>query len=98
MNFENYSNQWFKVDFDYYKRVFQVHTMSNGNLRFVNVLTGKTLFENIEFSQITINGNALENLNDLQEIIFNAHCECFLENKIPEPFKYFDLSFDESFE
>lgn len=89
MNFEIFSNQWFKLGFEYFLRIYQVQKLKSGKFRLVNVLNGNVLFEALE-TTLTI--------DELQEIVFNRHCVCDLENELPNPFKYFDLSFDESFE
>lgn len=98
MNFESFSNQLFKVGFDYYQRTYSVLKKTNGFIRMINVMDGTVLFENLNPSDLTIDGAPVQNLEQLQNIVFNRSCFCDLENVTPEPFKYFDLSFDETFE
>lgn len=98
MDFQVFSGQYFKTGIDYHPRIFHVIQKNNEKIVLVNILTGEVLFDNLELSDITISGAAITNFVQLQEVVFNKSCHCELENTLPTPFKYFDLSFDENFE
>lgn len=98
MNFETFSNKLFRIGFDYYQRTYSVLKKTNGLIRLNNVMNGEVLFENLNPSDIQIEGVPMVNLEQLQSVVFNRSCVCDLEDIVPTPFKYFDYSFDETFE
>jgi len=97
MNFEILSNTRFKIGVDYYKRIYQVQKKRNGKIKIRNILTGEILFDNLEFNQVTINGQPLTNIDDLQNIIYNFSCICDHDLE-DENFRIFDNTFDNTFE
>lgn len=98
MNIELFSNQLFKVGFDYYQRTYSVLKKTNGLIQMKNAMNGDVLFDNLNPSDLKIEGVPMQNLEQLQDVVFNRSCVCDLEDTIPSPFKYFDFSFDETFE
>lgn len=96
MNFEIVTDNIFKIDTDYHKRVFAVLKKTNGLLKFTNVLTGFVFMDNVDPLLILVNNTPLENLQDLQDVIFNQTCLC--ENEDGDEFKIFDRTFDRTFE
>lgn len=97
MNFEIITNTRFKVGVDIYNRIYQVVQKNNGLLKLVNVTTGKILYDNLDPENITINGSAMNSIEELQEVVYNRQCECDSELD-DDNYRIFDMSFDETFE
>lgn len=98
MDFELISNNLFKVgEIDYYNRLFRVVPINPTTIKIVHVISGFVLVGALLISTITIGGLPLISLKQLQDILFNGECSCDSEGVNPD-FKYFDLSFDDTFE
>ena len=98
MNFTSFSQRYFKIGFDFHLRVFKVVEFPQGKITLVNVYNRNVIVDRVDISDITIDGNSFTTVNDLQDLAFNRSCLCSDIGDIPTPFKYFDLSFDNSFE
>lgn len=97
MDFSIYNAKYFKVGIDYFVRVYRVYLKQNGMLRVSNMMTGALMFENLDPATVTLNGQPFI-FDNMQDIIFNRSCLCDESGELPDPFKIFDLSFDETFE
>lgn len=99
MDFSIHSKTKFKAGIDYYSRVYVVQELRNGKVQIRHMLTADVIYV-LALSEITLNGQPMQSLDDLQEILFSRHCYCDPSepDQDPEPFKIFDLSFDQTFE
>lgn len=93
MTFELFSKNLFKAGIDYHQRLYRVQLKRNGKYRLIHINTAEILYDDLDPAS-----TLPANLNALQEIVFNISCLCDAEDAEPEPFKYFDLSFDQTFE
>lgn len=98
IDFGIFSNKLFKAGIDYYTRNFSTFIKTNGKIRIVNMLNGSILFDDLDPSMITLAGQPFTNIASLQNILYSKGCVCEAPNAEPTPMKYFDLSFDETFE
>lgn len=97
MNFEIVTNNIFKIDVDFHRRIFSVLKKTNGLLKFTNALTGFVFMDNVNPEMVFIKNVPLTSLKDLQEIILNQKCLCDDDGGGDE-FKIFDRTFDRTFE
>ena len=96
MNFEIVTNSRFKIGIDFYKRIYQAKLLSDGTVNIFNIYTGKTLFNNLDLSTTSVNGQPAT-FENLQEIIYNFECTCNPDLEDTD-YKIFDESFDNTFE
>ena len=97
MNFETVSIQRFRVGIDFYYRTYTVREKKDGTIRIENNLNGATLFDNLNRSEIRVNGRPMNDIAALQAVVFNQKCNC--KDEIDEmEHKIFDLTFDKTFE
>ena len=96
MNFEIVTNSRFKIGIDFYKRIYQAKLLSDGTVNIFNIYTGKTLFNNLDLSTTSVNGQPAT-FESLQEVIYNFECACNPDLEDTD-FKIFDESFDNTFE
>lgn len=97
MNFEIVNIRIFKINVDFYPRVFSVLKKRNGLLRLRNVLTGIILIDNLDPATVLIENEPMQNLRQLQAIILNQECLCDDDGGDVD-FKIFDRTFDRTFE
>lgn len=93
MTFELFSKNYFKAGIDYHKRLYRVQLKRNGHYRLIHLQTAEILYDDLDPAS-----TVPADFNALQEIVFNISCLCDAPDGEPEPFKYFDLSFDNTFE
>ena len=100
MNFEIINNIFFSIDIDYYKRTFSVVKKRNGLLIIRNVITGKIFLDNIAPEIILIDNEPMQNIEQLQMVIMNQNCLCEDDGGDGgnDDFKFFDRTFDRTFE
>lgn len=96
MNFEIVTNSRFKIGIDFYKRIYQAKLLADGTVRIFNIYTGEILFNNLDLSTTTVNGQPAT-FEGLQEIIYNFECACDPDLEDTD-YKIFDESFDNTFE
>ena len=96
-NFKIATNTRFTVDIDFYKRTYYVLQKSNGKIKISNVLNGSVLFDNLEPTEILIDGNPMISIKELQEVVYNQSCYCDPDNT-DDDYKIFDKTFDKTFE
>lgn len=97
IDFKIATNTRFTVGIDFYKRIYYVLQKNNGLIKISNVLTGKTLFDNFNPEEISINGSPMISVNDLQNVVYNRSCYCD-PDKDDEDYQIFDDSFPNEFE
>ncbi|MGL5233754.1 MAG: hypothetical protein ACRC8Z_03225 [Empedobacter falsenii] len=97
MNFEVVGNKTFKADVSIYSRNYYATYKRNKKIKIKNLITGETLFDNLNENEILINNQAFSNINDLQDILFNKNCLCDNHNENGK-LKIFDGTFDNTFE
>ena len=96
MNFEIIDWRTFSIDGVVYKRLF--YARKRGDLiSIVNVLSRKILIADINYDTITIDDEHIQNLNQLEAVLYNKSCVCEKEGEDNE-FKIFDETFDNTFE
>lgn len=97
MNFEIFTNTRFKVDVDVFSRIYRVVVKTNGKIKLVNALDGSILKDNVNPNEITINQNKMENISELEVVVFNKQCEC--DSELDDSnMRIFDETFDPTFE
>ena len=96
MNFEIVTNSRFKIGIDFYKRIYQAKLLADGTVRIFNIYTSEILFNNLDLSTTTVNGQQAT-FENLQEIIYNFECACDPDLEDTD-YKIFDESFDNTFE
>jgi hypothetical protein len=93
----------FKVDSARsYRRVYSVTLKRKAGqeptVRIKNVHTGSILFENLLLSEILIEGQPMQNLEQLRRIVYNFSCDCDGEEPPIDDNGIFDDTFDDTFE
>lgn len=96
LDFKIYSNTRFQIGNSVYPRLYRVFKGSAG-ISLIHIFSGKRLRENMDESEILIEGLPLVFLSDLQKIVYNTECLCEDGEDTDEP-KIFDLHFDKTFE
>jgi hypothetical protein len=97
MNFSIVSKQLFTAGINTYSRKYAVSYKKNGRLRIYNILNGDILFDDLQESEVNINGQPFTNAENLQKILFNKSCICDTDVD-NNNFRIFDGSFDLTFE
>lgn len=100
MNFKIVNITSFSVGIDFYRRVFSVKQKRNGLLILKNILTGATLIDNLNPVIVTIDSKPMENIRQLQSVVWNPNCLCEDDGGDGgnDDFKIFDRTFDRTFE
>ena len=96
-NFKIVTNTRFTVDVDLWKRTYRVLEKRNGKIKILSILDGSVLFDDLIPSEILIDGLIMQNINELQDVVFNRSCICD-PNKEDDDYNIFDDSFDKTFE
>lgn len=97
MNFKIVTNTKFSVGIDFHKRIYSVQEKKDGTIKITSSLDGSVLFDKLNASEIVIDNFPMQNISDLQNIVFNRSCICD-PDKEDEDYKIFDDSFDKKFE
>lgn len=97
MNFEVYTNTRFRAGIDIFSRLYYPVKKSNGKIKIVSVIHGAILLDNIETESITISGRKMNNLEELESVLFNKNCVCD-SSLNDEEMRIFDETFDKTFE
>ncbi|SHJ20171.1 hypothetical protein SAMN05443429_11222 [Cruoricaptor ignavus] len=99
MDFRIIDYKTFRVGIDYYARIYSARDLK-GLVTIDNILTGGVLFKNIPFDSITVNGEKINSINQLTDVLYNYNCVCEYRHEPGEvdEMKIFDLSFDDTFE
>ena len=79
-----------------YKRLYAVR-IKNEKVTIFNIKNGNKILTNIPIELITIDGNLMNNISELENILYNRSCDCGDEEP-PERIRYFDRSFLATFE
>lgn len=95
LDFSIFSDTRFQIGSKVYPRVYRVREGRSG-ISLIHLQSGAVLYKNLTFGNILIAGYPLENLSELQRLVFNMDCLCMGGDQ-PEP-KIFDLHFDRTFE
>lgn len=96
MDFSIHTNTRFKAGIDFYPRLFKAHLLKNGNVIIKHIFKGYIIF-NLPFNSIFIEGVPLQNVDDLQSLIYNFECGCD-PSLDDDNTRIFDDSFDNTFE
>lgn len=97
MNFTIYTNTRFKAGVDIFNRLYYAILKANNKIKIINALDESILFDNLIPDQILIDGKKMQNIADLEVVIFNKHCVCPSELD-DENMRIFDETFDKTFE
>ena len=96
MDFSIFSNIRFKAGIDLLHRIYEVRQLRDGKIEIKNIYSGFIAF-NLNFEDITIDGEPLINVDDLQAVVYNRECLCDISID-DEYMGIFDNSFDKTFE
>lgn len=96
-NFEVATNSKFTVGIDFYGRQCIVKKTGDNLYQIINIKTKSVIFNDLLWSKIYIEGQPIQKLSDLENIIFNYSCICS-DDLDDSYFKIFDESFDNTFE
>lgn len=97
MDFSIFSNTRFKAGIDLLHRSYEVKQLRSGLIEIRNMISGFIAFT-LNFDDITIDGNPLVKLDDLQAIVYNRECLCDISGDDDYYMGIFDNSFDKTFE
>ena len=96
MDFSIFSNIRFKAGIDLLHRLYGVRRLRDNKIEIKNIYSGFIAF-NLNFEDITIDGEPLINLDDLQAVVYNKECLCDISGD-EDYMGIFDNSFDKTFE
>ena len=96
MDFSIYTNTRFKTGIDFYPRLYQTNVLRDGSVQIKHVRTGSVLAV-LDPNTITIEGQPMQSIADLQAVIYNLECDCdpAMDDSL---LRIFDMSFDKTFE
>lgn len=97
-NFEIFSSKRFKIGVDLHFRVYQIILKRNGKYKIRNIKNGSLLLNDILFSEMYIDGEPIQYISQIEDVILNKNCDCSDAPPEPEQPKIFDRTFDPTFE
>lgn len=95
MDFKLVNTHVFTVNGIKYNRVMYANEVKGGYLHIYYISDGRS-FLKVKISDITIDGVPLKMVSDLNDILYNSSCSCDYGEALK--FRYFDFSFDKTFE
>lgn len=96
MDFSIFSNIRFKAGIDLLHRLYEVRRLRDDKIEIKNIYSGFIAF-NLNFEDVTIDGEPLVNIDDLQAVVYNRECLCDISGD-EDYMGIFDNSFDKTFE